>query len=73
MTRRTVVLVFCDLAHDGEVEGETVSLVVGQETTEVDLCGPHRAELIEPLLSVGRQVRKPGRKPGQRASGSVSR
>ena len=66
MTRRTVVLVFCDLPHADEVEAETVSLQLGRETIEVDLCAEHRTEIIGPLAAVGRTVRKPGRKPAAR-------
>jgi hypothetical protein len=63
MTKRTVVLVFCDLAHEQEVEAETVTVSTGRETAEVDLCVDCRNDKISPLLSAGRVVRKPGRKP----------
>lgn len=66
MTRRTVVLVFCDLPHDDEVVADTVSIVRDRATTEVDLCTVHQAEILDPLVKLGRTVRKPGRKPAAR-------
>lgn len=63
MTKRTVVLTFCDLPHAAEVEASTISLVLDRETTEVDLCAEHQAEILGPLVAVGRTIRKPGRKP----------
>ena len=58
MTRRTVVLVLCDMPHEEETPGETISIVTPSATVEIDLCREHVAQVLQPVLQVGRQVRK---------------
>ena len=56
MTRRTVVLTFCDMPHDDEVEAATYTIDGPVRSVEVDLCGMHAQEVDE-WLRVGRPVR----------------
>lgn len=67
MSKRTVVLVFCDMPHDDEVPAETVVIEADRATTEVDLCEPCRQDKIGPLVRLGRTVKRPGRKPAARS------
>jgi len=63
MTKRVVTLVLCDLPHGEEVPAETLVVPLGRDRLEVDLCAAHRAEVLDPLVRVGRVVKAPGRKP----------
>lgn len=65
MTKRTVVLVFCDMAHDEEVEAETVSIDADRAVTQVDLCADCRAQYLGALVRAGRTARRPGRRPAK--------
>ena len=61
MAKRTVVLVFCDMPHDSEVEAHTVSVEVDRVVTEVDLCPDCQVQYLRPMVLVGRSTRRPGR------------
>lgn len=64
MSKRTVTLVFCDLLHDDETPAsQTITVQLERESVELDLCEEHVAAVVDPLRSVGRVIRKPGRKP----------
>jgi len=65
MTKRTVVLVHCDLPHEEEVPAITVSFIADGErdTVEVDICQTHYEEVFGPLVKIGRVLKRPGRKP----------
>jgi hypothetical protein len=62
-----VVQVLCDThGGDEEVEAETVVLVVGGQSTEVDLCPICQTTYLSPLLDAGRLIRRPGPKARRR-------
>jgi len=66
MTRRTVVLVFCDMPHEDETAAETVTFSQGRDSVEVDLCADHTNEVFGPLVRIGRVIKARGRKPAAR-------
>lgn len=62
-----MLLVLCDFPHEADASASTISLALERETIQLDICDAHRAELIDPLIAVGRTLRKPGRKPAAEA------
>jgi hypothetical protein len=81
MAQKTVVTVVCDLAHDGEIEGnETVSFAFDGATYEIDVCSGHAKELHDTFAgyaehsrraSAGGRRRKARTGPGRERSSEI--
>jgi DNA polymerase/3'-5' exonuclease PolX len=83
MAQKVKVTVVCDLAHDGEVEGqETVQFSFDGAAYEIDVCSKHAKELREKIgqyadhsrkssLAGGVRRRRSRSGPGRERSGEI--